>query len=654
MKFFDLKSFVILFALWTHAALAGFYPMNGGMVNQATVITAAAGTTTLSATSNQVQIVEGATTQTIKLPDATLLPIDWWYEIVNNSTGNVTVTNNAGTTLDTLVGGQSSRLHMTARASAAGTWKIYPTVGTSEVFTKSEFISTSAGAADGGKPVKTNGSGQIDDTMLPASSSNAWSKLGNDSTTAGTNFLGTTDSVDLVFKTNATERFRITSGGNLDTALSTGIAHLNASGVISSSAVDLASSDVTGILPNANTTADAANTASAIVTRDGSGNFAAGTITAALTGTASGNTTYTPNQYGVVLSGAANAMSVLAPNASTAFPLVSGGASANPSWALLTVAGGGTGASSLTDHGLLVGGGTGAVDAISVGGSGTLLQGTAGSDPAFTLTPVLGVAGASTGTLGFSGSTSGTVTVQPQAAAGTYNFNLPTSAGTSGQALLSGGGGSTAMTFGTLGVAAGGTGQTSYTDGQLLIGNSSGNTLSKATLTAGSNITITNGNGTIEIAATGSSSSECYIERHTPSGHGSTGTRVRTFTTTASAGSCGLSVTASASNGNNGDIITVGTAGKYCAFFRDSRVGASAQVCIAKGLAGTQVTATTSCDSVTGNSLMSQHTSSNESVMTQAGTCMYLPANTILDARGSGSNDCSSTNCRFRVEMMSQ
>jgi hypothetical protein len=56
---------------------------------------------------------------------------------------------------------------------------------------------------------------------------------------------------------------------------------------------------------------------------------------------------------------------------------------------------------------------------------------------------------------------------------------------------------------GTLPVANGGTGQTSYTDGQLLIGNSSGNTLSKATLQAGSNVTITNGNGTITIASTG-------------------------------------------------------------------------------------------------------------------------------------------------------
>ena len=55
---------------------------------------------------------------------------------------------------------------------------------------------------------------------------------------------------------------------------------------------------------------------------------------------------------------------------------------------------------------------------------------------------------------------------------------------------------------GTLGPSSGGTGQTSYTDGQLLIGNSTGNTLTKASLTAGTGISITPGSGSITIAST--------------------------------------------------------------------------------------------------------------------------------------------------------
>ncbi len=58
---------------------------------------------------------------------------------------------------------------------------------------------------------------------------------------------------------------------------------------------------------------------------------------------------------------------------------------------------------------------------------------------------------------------------------------------------------------GTLDVDNGGTGQTSYTNGQLLIGNTTGNTLTKSTLTAGSGISITNGAGSITIATTGGS-----------------------------------------------------------------------------------------------------------------------------------------------------
>ena len=54
--------------------------------------------------------------------------------------------------------------------------------------------------------------------------------------------------------------------------------------------------------------------------------------------------------------------------------------------------------------------------------------------------------------------------------------------------------------WGVLSVAGGGTGQTSYTDGQLLIGNTTGNTLTKATLTASTGISITNGTGSITIA----------------------------------------------------------------------------------------------------------------------------------------------------------
>lgn len=75
----------------------------------------------------------------------------------------------------------------------------------------------------------------------------------------------------------------------------------------------------------------------------------------------------------------------------------------------------------------------------------------------------------------------------------------------------------TSLTLGSpLPVSSGGTGQATYTDGQLLIGNSSGNTLSKATLTAGSGVSITNGNGSITISATGGGGTVTSVTASSP------------------------------------------------------------------------------------------------------------------------------------------
>ena len=47
-----------------------------------------------------------------------------------------------------------------------------------------------------------------------ASANSSWATIGNIGTAAGTNFIGTTDAVDFVFKTNNLERARFTSTGN--------------------------------------------------------------------------------------------------------------------------------------------------------------------------------------------------------------------------------------------------------------------------------------------------------------------------------------------------------------------------------------------------------------------------------------------------------
>lgn len=106
-------------------------------------------------------------------------------------------------------------------------------------------------------------------------------------------------------------------------------------------------------------------------------------------------------------------------------------------------------------------------------------------------------------------------------------------------------------TTGTLAVNRGGTGQTSYTDGQLLIGNSTGNTLSKATLTAGSGISITNGNGSITIAATsGGGGTVTSVAATVPTGFSISGSPITTSGTLAISFASGYSLPTTASQTN--------------------------------------------------------------------------------------------------------
>jgi hypothetical protein len=104
--------------------------------------------------------------------------------------------------------------------------------------------------------------------------------------------------------TNTGDQTTITGNAGTATALAANPANcsagtlprgVDASGAGEGCAAVALASEVTGTLANSSTTATALNTASAIVARDGSGNFAAGTITAALTGNASTSTALAAN-----------------------------------------------------------------------------------------------------------------------------------------------------------------------------------------------------------------------------------------------------------------------------------------------------------------------------------------------------------------------
>jgi hypothetical protein len=135
----------------------------------------------------------------------------------------------------------------------------------------------------------------------------------------------------------------------------------------------------------------------------------------------------------------------------------------------------------------------------SVGGTGTVsgltLTGTVTTSGNLTLGGTLAVTPSN-----FASQTANTILAAPNGTAGVPTFRALVAADV--PTLNQNTTGTAANVTGTVAVANGGTGQTTYTNGQLLIGNTTGGTLAKATLTAGTGITVTNGAGAITIAAT--------------------------------------------------------------------------------------------------------------------------------------------------------
>ncbi|MVN21823.1 beta strand repeat-containing protein [Mucilaginibacter arboris] len=106
-----------------------------------------------------------------------------------DGTGNVGIANNAPT----------EKLDITGNLKFSGALMPNNNAGTAGYFLQS--------SGSGAPPVWFNASNLV--------TTQAWSLTGNAGTTAGTNFIGTTDATDFVVKTNSIERARVTSAGNI-------------------------------------------------------------------------------------------------------------------------------------------------------------------------------------------------------------------------------------------------------------------------------------------------------------------------------------------------------------------------------------------------------------------------------------------------------
>ena len=412
---------------------------------------------TLTVNSNPVTLVTGSGGQIVKLPDATTLTLGTTFEFNNNqSSGAITVNNNSNTLIVSVPSGGYAQLTLLTNGTAAGTWDRHDQAPSNVSWSTNTFdypgsitSATWNGVTVAASRGGTGNSSYVVGDLLYASSTSALSPLpdvatGNALISGGIGAAPSWGKIGLA--THVSGTLPTTNGG-------TGVTSFTSGGAVYATST---SALTTGTLP-----ATAGGT--------GQASYAVGDLVYASTTTA---------------------LSTLA-DVATGNALISGGVGVAPSYGkigltthvsgTLPIANGGTGQTTAsaafnalspvtTTGDLILGNGTNSRTRLAIGTNGYVLtsNGTTASWQA--------AGGGGGGVTSFS--------------AGSTGFN-PSSA-TTGAITLSG----------TLNTGNGGTGTSSTpSNGQLLIGNGSG--YSVANLTAGTGVTITNGSGSITIAASG-------------------------------------------------------------------------------------------------------------------------------------------------------
>ena len=92
------------------------------LLNNSTSTVTAAGTTTLTNATTFEQIFTGTSAQNVVLPDATTLYVGYTVTIVNQSTGTLTIKNNGGSTLYTILSGITIVIMCGSIDTTNGTW----------------------------------------------------------------------------------------------------------------------------------------------------------------------------------------------------------------------------------------------------------------------------------------------------------------------------------------------------------------------------------------------------------------------------------------------------------------------------------------------------------------------------------------------------
>lgn len=103
----------------------------GGIKHDITVTAKSGATTTLTASSSQVQSFTGTSAQTVNLPSGLTLSNGYWFTVNNEgTTGSVVVRDASASVLSTLTASQSSTFYMNNALVIGGNWSVIPGAGT--------------------------------------------------------------------------------------------------------------------------------------------------------------------------------------------------------------------------------------------------------------------------------------------------------------------------------------------------------------------------------------------------------------------------------------------------------------------------------------------------------------------------------------------
>jgi hypothetical protein len=134
--------------------ITGFNNVEVGL----TKVTSAGGTTVLTASSTQIQILTGSSAQSFQLPDATTLDTGTFYTFANASSGLLTIVDNASTVLTTIAQGGAAQVLCTDNATNAGTWgiRVFASSNTKWSNAVLDYSGTITSATWNGNPIPYN------------------------------------------------------------------------------------------------------------------------------------------------------------------------------------------------------------------------------------------------------------------------------------------------------------------------------------------------------------------------------------------------------------------------------------------------------------------------------------------------------------------